>query len=97
MYDTEMNTIFINSENSKISDPHKLSLNLTKKKKKNWDKKINALLYLIFIFILYGKLSKGHIKIIDFKKCEFRNKMKDLNYLMDYILYQIFKNILNIY
>ena len=34
MYDTEMNTIFMNSENSKISDPHKLSLNLTKKKKK---------------------------------------------------------------
>ena len=28
-----MNTIFMNSENSKISDPHKLSLNLTKKKK----------------------------------------------------------------
>ena len=34
MYDTEMNTIFMNSENSKISDPHKLSLNLKKKKKK---------------------------------------------------------------
>ena len=89
-----MNAIFMNSENSKISDPPKLPLNLIVKKMRPKDKSLS---YLIFIFIIYGKSSKSHIKIIDFKNCEFRNKIKDLNYPTDYILYQICKNILNIY
>ena len=31
MYNTKMNTIFMNSKNSKTSDPHRLLLNLTEK------------------------------------------------------------------
>ena len=31
MYNTKINTIFMNSENSKTSDPHGLLLNLTDK------------------------------------------------------------------
>ena len=31
MYNTKMNNIFMNSENSKISDPHRLLVNLTDK------------------------------------------------------------------
>ena len=31
MYNTKINTIFVNSENSKTSDPHGLLLNLTDK------------------------------------------------------------------
>ena len=31
MYKTKMNTIFMNSENSKTSDPHRILLNLTDK------------------------------------------------------------------
>ena len=31
-----MNTLFMNSKNSKKSDPHRLLLNLTDKIKKNW-------------------------------------------------------------
>ena len=30
-YSVKMNSIFMNSKNSKTSDPHKLSLNLTNK------------------------------------------------------------------
>ena len=49
-----MNTIFMNSENSKTSDPHRLSLNLTD----NTDlkKNINTLLYQILVFIIHGKI-----------------------------------------
>ena len=49
-----MNTIFMNSENSKTSDPHRLSLNLTD----NIDlkKSINTLLYQILVFIIHGKI-----------------------------------------
>ena len=31
VYNTKMNTILMNSKNSKTSDPHRLSLNLTDK------------------------------------------------------------------
>ena len=31
MYDTKMNTIFMNSKNTKASDPHRLLFNLTDK------------------------------------------------------------------
>ena len=31
MYNTKMNSIFMNSRNSKTSDPHRLLLNLTDK------------------------------------------------------------------
>ena len=31
MYNTKINTVFMNSENNKTSDPHRLLLNLTDK------------------------------------------------------------------
>ena len=47
-----MNSIFMNSENSTRSDPHRLSLNLTDKIDLE---NINILLYRILVFILHGK------------------------------------------
>ena len=41
-----MNTLFMNSENSKMSDPHRLSLNLTDKTDLRWKDKCIALLNL---------------------------------------------------
>ena len=42
------------------------------------------------------KYKKCHVKII-YLKYEPQHRMKNLNYLMDNILYQTFKTILNIY
>ena len=89
-----MNTIFMNSENGKSSDPHRLLLNLTDKI--DLRRKINILLYQILAFTIHGKISKSHIRIINFKY-QLQHGMKNLNYLMDHILNQIFKIILNIY
>ena len=47
-----MNTIFINSENSRTSDPHRLLLKLADK----IEGKINILLYHILVFIIHGKV-----------------------------------------
>ena len=41
-----MNTLFMNSENSKMSDPHRLSLNLMDKTDLRWKDKCIALLNL---------------------------------------------------
>ena len=72
----------MNSENSKTSDPHRLLLNLSDKiTLKKKDKCV--------------ALSKSHAKIINLKH-QFPHGMKSLNYLMDHILYQIFKIMLNI-
>ena len=66
-----MDTIFMSSENSETSDPHRLLLKLLDQ--------INL---------------KCYTKIINLK-CQLRQGMKSLNYLIDHILYQIFKIILN--
>ena len=42
------------------------------------------------------KYQKNHIRIINLNY-QLRHRMKNLNYLMDHILYQIFKIIVNIY
>ena len=49
-----MNTIFMNSKNSKTSDPHRLLLNLTDKIYLR--KKINILLYQILAFTIHEKM-----------------------------------------
>ena len=54
------------------------------------------LLYQILIFTIHGKLLKSHIRIINLKY-QLQHGMKNLNYLMDHILYQIFEIIMNIY
>ena len=60
-----MNNIFMNSENSKTSDPQRLLLNLTDKKP--WEEKINSLLYQILEFTIHKKI---------FKKSYQNNKFK---------------------
>ena len=49
-----MNTIFMNSKNSKTSDPHRLLLNFTDKK--DLRRKDNTLLYQILAFTIHGKI-----------------------------------------
>ena len=73
-----MNTIFMNSGNSKASDP------------------INMLLYQILAYTIHGKIQKSHTKIINLKY-QLQLRMINLNYLMDYVLQQIFKIILSIF
>ena len=48
-----MDTIFINSDNSKTSEPHVLILNLTDKVNLRRGEKI--LLYQILVFVTHGK------------------------------------------
>ena len=60
-----MNTILMNFENSKTSDPHRLLFNLTDKT--DLRKKMNVLLYQILAFTKHGKILKSHIRIISLK------------------------------
>ena len=89
-----MNTIFMNSKKSKTSDPRTLLLNLTDKIDLRREDKYIALLNLS-IYYTWKNIKKLY-KIINLKY-QLRHRMKNSNYLMDHILYQIFKNILNIY
>ena len=58
-----MNTILMNSENSKTSDPHKLFLNLTDKI--DLRRKDKKLLYQILVFTKHGKILNSHGRIIN--------------------------------
>ena len=89
-----MNTIFMNSKKSKTSDPRRLLLNLTDKIDLRREDKYIALLNLS-IHYTWKNIKKSY-KIINLKY-QLRHRMKNSNYLMDHILYQIFKNILNVY
>ena len=53
-YNTIMNTIFINSKNSKTSDPDRLLLNITDKI--DLEEKTNTLLYQILAFTVHEKI-----------------------------------------
>ena len=81
----------MNSKNRKTPDPHSLLLNLTDK--------INLKRICCSIkpyHILYmEKCKKGHIRAISLKY-HLQHGMKNLNYLMYHILYQIFQIILSI-
>ena len=65
MYKKKINTTFINTANSKTSDPHRLLLNLTGKI--DLRKKTNILLYQILVFTIHVEILKSHIKIINLK------------------------------
>ena len=88
-----MDTIFINSENSQTSYPHRLLLNLSDKINLKRRDKYVALSNLSIYYTWKNK--KSHTKIINLKY-QSQHGMNSLNYLMDHILYQIFKIILNI-
>ena len=84
----------MNSKNSKTSDPHRLLLNLTDKidlRKK--DKYIT--LSNLSIYYTCRNIKKSY-KDNKFK-ISVQYRIKKLNYLMNHILYQIFKIVLNIY
>ena len=53
------------------------------------------LFYQILAFAMHGKIWKSHTRIIKLK-CQLQHGMECLNYLMDHILYPIFKITLNI-
>ena len=57
----------MNSENSKIYEPHRLLLNLSDKKKKLYNIVINILLSQILVFTICGKIYKSHTKTINLK------------------------------
>ena len=53
------------------------------------------LLYQILTFTIHGKIEKSHVRTINLKY-QLQHGLKNLNYLMDHILYQVFKIILSI-
>ena len=80
------------SKNSKNSKPHRLLLNLTDTLDLRKDKYI-ALSNLRIYYTLEN--IKSYIRTISLK-FQLQHGMKNLDYLMDHILYQIYKIILNI-
>ena len=88
-----MDTIIMNSENSKTSDPHRLLLNLSDKINLKRSDKYVALSNLS-IYYTWKNMKKSY-KNNKFK-ISASTEMKSLNYLMDHILYQILKITLNI-
>ena len=88
-----MNTIFMNSKNSETSDLHRLLLNLTDKIYVKGSDKYVALSNLSIYYT--WKNIKCDTRTIYLKQ-QLQNGMKNLNYLMDHILYQIFKSVLSI-
>ena len=89
-----MATVFINSENSKTSEPHVLILKLTNKFDLKIGKKIIAL-WNLSIYYTWENI-KSSYNNNRFKYLH-QHGMINLNYLMDHILYQIFKIILSIF
>ena len=88
-----MDTMFMNSRNSKTSDPHRLLLNLSDKIILKRSDKYVALSNLT-IYYTWENI-KSHTKIINLK-CQLLHGMKSLNYLMDQILHQVLKITFNI-
>ena len=85
-----MGIVFMNSENSKTPDPHRLLLNLVDEI--NFKKLTNMFLYQTLTFIIQGKIYKNHTKIINLKH-QLHHGMMSLNYVIDHILYQLSENV----
>ena len=83
-----MNTIFLNSENSKTSDTHRLYSNSQALEFECCFIKSDYLLCI-------EKYKKSHAKKINLKILGQR-ELQNLNYLINHILYQIFKTIWSI-
>ena len=83
-----MDTIFMNSENSKTSKPHVLILKLTNKLDLRIGEKIIALSNLS---IYYTWRNKKVYTITINLKYQHQHGMMNLNYQMNHILYQISK------
>ena len=83
----------MNSENSKTSDPHRLLLNLTDKIDLRRKDKYVALSNLS-IYYTWKNIKKSYKN--NNSRYQLQHGRKNLNDLMDHILYHIFKIILNI-
>ena len=88
-----MDTIIMTYKNCKTSDSHRLLLNPTDKTDLRKKFKYIALSNLSIYYTL--KKLKNHARTINLK-FQLKHVIKNLNYLMDRILYQIFKITLNI-
>ena len=89
-----MGTIFMNSENSKTSEPNILKLKLTDKLDVRLDKKVNALSNVSMYYTwnnIRSLYNNNKLKI------HHQHGMKNLHYQTGLILYQIFKIIFNIF
>ena len=84
-----MDTIFMNSEKRKTSEPHRLLLNLEDKINLKWNDKYIALSNLS-MYYTWKNFTKAIIL-----KYQLQHGMDNVIHLMDRILYQIFKIILN--
>ena len=82
-----MDTTYMNSKNSETSDSHRLLLSLADKVNLKRSDQYVALSNLSINYT--WKNIKSHKKIINLKY-QVRHGMKNLNYLMDHILYLIF-------
>ena len=76
----------MNSENIKTSDPYRLLFNLTDKINLKRSDEYVALSNLS-IYYTWKYIKRSY-------KNKLQHRMKSLNYLMDHILYQMFKSIL---
>ena len=85
-----MNTIFVNSGTSRTSDTHRLNKDKYKDKINKYIASSNLSIY------LHGKMLKKPIITIN-SKFWLQHGMKYLTYLMDHILYHIFKIYVNKY
>ena len=87
-----MDIIFMNSENSKTSDPHRLLFNISDKiNLKRSDK--DVAFWNLSIYYTQKNKQQSYKNI---KRSDMERGIKSLNYLMNHILYQIFNIILNI-
>ena len=89
-----MDTIFMNSEKSKTSEPHVLILKLTDKLDWRTGEKSIASSNLS-AYYTWENIKSSHNKIN--LKYHLQHGMINLNYQMDGILYQIFKIILSVF
>ena len=86
-----MDTIFMNSENSKTSERHILKLKFTDKLDLRLDKKVIALSNLS-IYYTWNNIKSSYNNN---KLYQLQHGTKNLHYRMDLILYQIFRITLN--
>ena len=78
-----MNTIFMNFiDFYRFYRTYRLLLNLIEK----------ISLYQILAYTIHGKIWKSYIRTINLKY-QLQHGMENLNYIMDHVLYQIFKNV----
>ena len=84
---TKMDTIFLNSKNSRTSNPHRLTFNFSDKI--HIKSVINILLYQILVSTIHTK-QKSHTETMNLKY-QLLYRMIKLNYIVDHIRYQILK------